>query len=62
MLHLRCSTGSEYVSASFFPGIVSTFREEDFAGKKLGELRNEFLQMFGETWLNKLLLLPKKVI
>ena len=29
--------------------------------KKLGELRNEFLQMFGETLLNKLLLLPQKL-
>ena len=28
--------------------------EESFTGKKLGELRNEFLQMFGETSRNKL--------
>ena len=35
--------------------------QEKKTGKKLGELRNEFLQMFGETLLNKLLLLPKKL-
>ena len=29
-------------------------------GKKMGELRNEFWQMFCETPLNKLLLLSKK--
>ena len=40
---------------------VYTFRERLFPKKKKRELRNEFLQMFGETSLNKLLLLPKKV-
>ena len=50
------------VSASFFQGTFYTFREGSFAGKQLGELRNEFLQMFSETLLNKLLFLPKKVI
>ena len=34
---------------------------ETFTGKKLQELRNEFLQMFGETSLNKLLLIPKNI-
>ena len=28
----------------------------------MGELRNEYLQMFGETSPNKLLLLPKKYL
>ena len=31
-----------------------------FTGKKLGEKRNDFLSMFGETLPNKLLLLSKK--
>ena len=34
---------------------------EEVSQEKLGELRIAFLQMFGETWPNKLLLLPKKV-
>ena len=37
-----------------------TFREGSFAGKKLKELKNVFLQMFGKTLPDKLLFLSKK--
>ena len=47
--------GSQYASASF------TFKVGNFAETKLGESRNQFLQMFGGTSRNGLLLLPKKV-
>ena len=36
------------------------FQGGKFAGKNLGELRNEFLQMFSENLSNKLLPSPKK--
>ena len=49
------------VSASFQVTFY-TFKEGNFAGKQLGELRNEILQMFSETSPNKLLILRKKVI
>ena len=35
------------------------FREGSFTEKKLGELRNEFLQMLGEILLNTLFAIPK---
>ena len=38
---------------------LHTFRERNLAEKTLGELRNEFLQIFDETLPNKLLHLPK---
>ena len=38
-----------------------TFREGSFTRKNMEELRNEFLQIFGETSLNRLSLLPNKV-
>ena len=41
--------------------ILYAFREVSFAKKKLGESRNLFLQMFGETSPNELLLLPKSL-
>ena len=42
-----------------FCNFLHTFREKNFAGKKLEVLRNEFLQIFGETLTSKLLHLPK---
>ena len=62
MFHLRCSTGSEYISASFFPGIFYILLGKKVLQGKMGELRNEFFQMFGETSSNKLLFSPKKAI
>ena len=38
---------------------LPTFRERNFAGKKMVELSNECLQIFGETTPNRLLHLPK---
>ena len=46
----------EYASAFFFPGTFYILLRKEV----LGELRNGFLQIFGETSLNKLLSLPKK--
>ena len=54
--------GSEYISVSFFPTIFYVLLGKlSFAGKKLGEPRNEFLQMVDETSPNKLLLFPKSL-
>ena len=47
---LRCSTGSKYVSASFFPGtFYMLLGKELWRRKKIEELRNKVLQMFVET-------------
>ena len=49
------------VSASF-PGALYILLGKEVLQEKMGQLRNEFLQMFGETLPNKLLSLSKKVI
>ena len=36
--------------------------DREFREEKIGELRNELLEMLGKTSPNKLLLLPKKKI
>ena len=60
--YLSCLTGLWVHLCIFFSrDFLYTFREGSFAGKKLGESRNEFLQMFGGTLPKKLLLLPKSL-
>ena len=54
---LDARLGSEYVSASFFPGTFYIILAKEVSPGKKGEL-NEFLQMFGETSPNEPLLLP----
>ena len=51
---------SEYVSASFFPKTLYMLLGKGASwGKKIGESRNEFWQLSGETSPKKLFLLPK---
>ena len=53
---------SDWVLNTFLPASQESFtyfQGKKFRWKKLGELRNEFLQIFGETLPNKLLHLPK---
>ena len=62
MLHLRYLAEFWIRSCILLStNFLYTFREGSFTRKKMEELRNEFLQMFGETSLNRLSLLPKKV-
>ena len=56
---LTCPTGFWIYLCLLLRNFLHTLRERNFAGKKLLELSNECLQIFGETTPNKLLHLPK---
>ena len=52
----------EKLNNLFLRTFLQTFRERVLQGRKLQNLRNKFWLTFGETFSNKLSLLPKKTI
>ena len=54
--------GSEYITASFFAGTFYMVLGKKVYRKKLGEISNEFLQMFSENSSNIIVFTKKKYL